>query len=126
VLTLAEDHARLLNHGFVGTEHILVGLILEGEGIAARALEALDISLEAVHEKIDAPVTPHGPEPTGSLPLSPHATKVLDLSQREAGQLGHRYTGTEHILLGLVREGEGVAVQILRSLGADLPAYVGK
>ncbi len=120
VLVLAQEEARLLNHNFLGTEHILLGLIHEGEGIAAKALESLGISLEAVREKVEETIRPAGSSTTGSPPFTPRAKKVLELSLREALQLGHNYIGTEHMLLGLVREGEGVAAQVLVSLGADL------
>jgi ATP-dependent Clp protease ATP-binding subunit ClpC len=120
VMVLAQEEARLLNHNFIGTEHLLLGLIHEGEGVAAKALEQLGISLEAVREKVEetmgAPTTAAG----GSPPFTPRAKKVLELSLREALQLGHNYIGTEHILLGLVREGEGVAARVLVDLGADL------
>ena len=120
VLVLAQEEARLLNHNFIGTEHILLGLIHEGEGVAAKALEQLGISLEAVREKVEETIGPAGSASTGSPPFTPRAKKVLELSLREAMQLGHNYIGTEHILLGLVREGEGVAAQVLVKLGADL------
>ena len=113
VLVLAQEEARLLNHSFIGTEHILLGLIHEGEGLAAKALESLGISLEAVREKVEETIGPAGSAPTGSPPFTPRAKKVLELSLREALQLGHNYIGTEHMLLGLVREGEGVAAQVL-------------
>ena len=117
VLVLAQEEARLLNHNFIGTEHILLGLIHEGEGVAAKALESLGISLEAVREKVEETIGPAGSSTTGSPPFTPRAKKVLELSLREALQLGHNYIGTEHMLLGLVREGEGVAAQVLVSLG---------
>jgi len=117
---LAQEEARLLNHSFIGTEHILMGLIHEGEGVAAKALEQLEMSLEAVREKVEETVVLSGTAPTGSPPFTPRAKKVLELSLREAMQLGHNYIGTEHMLLGLVREGEGVAAAVLVSLGADL------
>src|SRR6267154_5104634 len=120
VVVLAQEEARLLNHNFIGTEHILLGLIHEGEGVAAKALESLGISLEAVREKVEETIGPAGSSPTGSPPFTPRAKKVLELSLREALQLGHNYIGTEHILLGLIREGEGVAAQVLQKLGADL------
>src|SRR5579875_1892197 len=120
VLVLAQEEARLLNHNFIGTEHILLGLIHEGEGVAAKALESLGISLEAVREKVEETIGPAGTSPAGSPPFTPRAKKVLELSLREALQLGHNYIGTEHMLLGLVREGEGVAAQVLVNLGADL------
>ena len=120
VLVLAQEEARLLNHNFIGTEHILLGLIHEGEGVAAKALESLGISLEAVREKVEELIGPAAGAAAGSPPFTPRAKKVLELSLREALQLGHNYIGTEHMLLGLVREGEGVAAQVLTSLGADL------
>ena len=120
VLVLAQEEARLLNHNFIGTEHILLGLIHEGEGVAAKALESLGVSLEAVREKVEETIGPAGAATTGSPPFTPRAKKVLELSLREALQLGHNYIGTEHMLLGLVREGEGVAAQVLINLGADL------
>jgi ATP-dependent Clp protease ATP-binding subunit ClpC len=120
VLVLAQEEARQLNHSFIGTEHILLGLIHEGEGLAAKALEQMNISLEAVRDKVEETIGPAGAAPTGSPPFTPRAKKVLELSLREALQLGHNYIGTEHMLLGLVREGEGVAAQVLQSLGADL------
>ena len=121
VLVLAQEEARLLNHNFIGTEHILLGLIHEGEGVAAKALESLGVSLEAVREKVAETIGPAGSSTTGSPPFTPRAKKVLELSLREALQLGHNYIGTEHMLLGLVREGEGVAAHVLVNLGADLP-----
>ncbi len=120
VLVLAQEEARLLNHNFIGTEHILLGLIHEGEGVAAKALESLGISLEAVREKVEETIGPAPSAPAGSPPFTPRAKKVLELSLREALQLGHNYIGTEHMLLGLVREGDGVAAQVLVHLGADL------
>lgn len=119
VLVLAQDEARLLNHNFIGTEHILLGLINEGEGVAAKALDSLGIHLEAVRAKVAETIGP-GSSVTGSPPFTPRAKKVLELSLREALQLGHDYIGTEHLLMALMREGEGVAVQVLTSLGADL------
>ncbi len=120
VLVLAQEEASLLNHAFIGTEHILLGLIHEGDGVAARALADLAISLESVRERVEETIGLSGTPPTGSPPFTPRAKKVLELSLREALQLGHNYIGTEHILLGLVREGQGVACQVLVSLGADL------
>src|SRR5256885_1717435 len=120
VVVLAQEEARMLNHNFIGTEHILLGLIHEGEGVAAKALESLGISLEAVREKVEETIRPAGSSPTGSPPVTPPANHAPQLSLREALQLGHNYIGTEHMLLGLVREGEGVAAQVLVNLGADL------
>jgi hypothetical protein len=120
VLVLAQEEARLLDHNFIGTEHLLLGLIHESEGVAAQALQAMGISLEAVRVRVDETVGPPGSPSSGPAPFTPRAKKVLELSLREALQLGHNYIGTEHLLLGLVREGEGVAAQVLVSLGADL------
>jgi hypothetical protein len=119
VLVLAQEDARLLNHSFIGTEHILLGLVHEGEGVAARVLRSFDISLEAVREKVEETTGTSVSAPTGSPPFTPRAKKVLELSLREALQLGHNYIGTEHLLLGTLREGEGAAVEVLVSLGAD-------
>ncbi len=120
VVVLAQEEARLLNHNYIGTEHILLGLIHEGEGVAAKALESLGISLEAVRQQVEEIIGQGQAAPTGHIPFTPRAKKVLELSLREALQLGHNYIGTEHILLGLIREGEGVAAQVLQKLGADL------
>jgi hypothetical protein len=120
VLVLAQEEARLLNHSFIGTEHILLGLIGEGEGAAAKALESLGVSLEGAREKVEETIGMLGTPPSGSAPFTPRAKKVLELSLRESMQLGHSYIGTEHLLLGLVREGEGVGATVLVSLGADL------
>jgi ATP-dependent Clp protease ATP-binding subunit ClpC len=120
VVVLAQEEAKMLNHNYIGTEHILLGLIHEGEGVAAKALESLDISLEAVREQVQEIIGQGQQAPTGHIPFTPRAKKVLELSLREALQLGHNYIGTEHILLGLIREGEGVAAQVLVKLGADL------
>ena len=120
VVVLAQEEARLLNHNYIGTEHILLGLIHEGEGVAAKALEALGISLESVRGQVEEIIGQGGNSPSGYIPFTPRAKKVLELSLREALQLGHNYIGTEHILLGLIREGEGVAAQVLVELGADL------
>jgi len=119
-VVLAQEEARLLNHNYIGTEHILLGLIHEGEGVAAKALEQLGISLEAVRTQVEEIIGQGGSSPSGHIPFTPRAKKVLELSLREALQLGHNYIGTEHILLGLIREGEGVAAQVLVKLGADL------
>ncbi len=107
-------------HNYIGTEHILLGLIHEGEGVAAKALESLGISLEAVRSQVEEIIGQGQQAPSGHIPFTPRAKKVLELSLREALQLGHNYIGTEHILLGLIREGEGVAAQVLVKLGADL------
>lgn len=120
VVVLAQEEARLLNHNYIGTEHILLGLIHEGEGVAAKALESLGISLDAVRGQVEEIIGQGGAAPSGHIPFTPRAKKVLELSLREALQLGHNYIGTEHILLGLIREGEGVAAQVLVKLGADL------
>ena len=114
VVVLAQEEARLLNHSYIGTEHILLGLIHEGEGVAAKALESLGISLEAVRNQVQDIIGQGGSSPSGHIPFTPRAKKVLELSLREALQLGHNYIGTEHILLGLIREGE------LRQVAAEL------
>ena len=120
VVVLSQDEARLLNHDYIGTEHILLGLIREGEGVAAQALESMKISVVSVRGQVEEIIGPGGSSPSGHIPFTPRAKKVLELSLREALQLGHNYIGTEHILLGLIREGEGVAVQVLVKLGAGL------
>ncbi|CAN2225596.1 clpA ATP-binding subunits of Clp protease and DnaK/DnaJ chaperones [Candidatus Nanopelagicaceae bacterium] len=120
VVVLAQEEARMLNHNYIGTEHILLGLIHEGEGVAAKALESMGISLDAVRAQVEEIIGQGQQAPSGHIPFTPRAKKVLELSLREALQLGHNYIGTEHILLGLIREGEGVAAQVLVKLGADL------
>jgi ATP-dependent Clp protease ATP-binding subunit ClpC len=120
VVVLAQDEARLRNHDYLGTEHLLLGLIREGEGVAVRALESLGISLEAVGAQVQEIIGQGQSAPTSHIPFTPQAKKVLELSFREALQLHHDYLGTEHLLLGLIREGEGVAAQVLMQLGADL------
>ncbi len=119
VVVLAQEEAKLLKHNYIGTEHILLGLIHEGEGVAAKALEALGINLEQVREQVQEIIGQGQQAPSGHIPFTPRAKKVLELSLREALQLGHSYIGTEHLLLGLIREGEGVAAQVLTKLGAD-------
>jgi ATP-dependent Clp protease ATP-binding subunit ClpA len=120
VVVLAQEEARLLSHGWIGTEHILLGLLSEREGVAARVLEKLGISLDAVRSKVELIIGEGQGAPGGHIPFTPRAKKVLELSLREALQLGHNYIGTEHILLGLIREGEGVAAQVLVNMGAEL------
>jgi hypothetical protein len=119
-LVFAQEEARLLDHNFIGTEHILLGLLKEGEGLAAGALRSLGISIEAVRERVEGTIGPAGSAPAGSPAFTPRARRVLEISVREALQLGHAYIGTEHILLGLASEGDGVAAQVLESLGAPL------
>jgi ATP-dependent Clp protease ATP-binding subunit ClpC len=119
-VVFAQEEARMLNHNYIGTEHILLGLLREEEGVAARALTSLGLSLEAVRHDVGEIVGRGSEVPRGHIPFTPRAKKVLELSLREALQLGHNYIGTEHILLGLIREGEGVAAQVLQKLGADL------
>jgi ATP-dependent Clp protease ATP-binding subunit ClpC len=121
VVVLAQEEARLLNHNYIGTEHILLGLVHEREGVAARALESLNIRLDAVRRDVEELVGQGGSPPSERIPFTPRAKKVLELSLREAIQVGHNYIGTEHILLGLLREGEGIACQVLVKLGAKLP-----
>src|SRR6056300_737106 len=120
VVVLAQEEARRLNHNYIGTEHILLGLIQEGEGHAAKALEELSINIDSVRSEVVEIIGEGQQSPSGHIPFTPRAKKVLELSLREALQLGHNYIGTEHILLGLIREGEGVAAQVLVKLGADL------
>ena len=121
VVVLAQDEARMLRHDYIGTEHILLGLIRDGDGVAAKVLQALGISLEAVRQQVKEVIGQGKQEiQSGHIPFTPRAKKVLELSLREALQLGHSYIGTEHILLGLIHEGEGVAAQVLVKLGADL------
>ena len=120
VVVLAQEEARLLNHNYIGTEHLLLGMLSESEGVAAEVLQRLGVSLEVARSEVEQIVGQGQRAPTGHIPFTPRAKKVLELSLREALQLGHNYIGTEHILLGLIREGEGVAAQVLVKLGADL------
>jgi ATP-dependent Clp protease ATP-binding subunit ClpC len=119
VVVLAQEEARMLGHDYIGTEHILLGLIREGEGVAANALESLGISLAAVRQQVEEIIGQGRHAPSGHIPFTAPAKEVIELSLREALQLGHNYIGTEHILLGLIGEGEGVAAQVLVKLGAD-------
>src|SRR5581483_9931699 len=119
VVVLAQEEARRLDHNYIGTEHILLGLIREGEGVAANALKALGIGLGPVRQQVEEIIGRGQETPQGHIPFTPRAKKVLELSLRESKQLGHDYIGTEHILLGLIREGDGVAAQVLVKLGAD-------
>ncbi|HET6793575.1 MAG TPA: Clp protease N-terminal domain-containing protein [Acidimicrobiales bacterium] len=121
-VVLAHEEAGLLHHDFIGTEHILLGLLREGEGVAARALESLDVTLDATRRTVGEIIGPAGSGGTATARFTPRAKKVMALALREALQLGHNYIGTEHMLLGLVREGEGVAARVLEDLGAGLPA----
>jgi hypothetical protein len=120
VVVLAQDEARRLDHTWIGTEHLLLGLILEGEGVAAKALKSLGISLDSVRQQVEEIIGRGQEAPSGHIPFTPRTKKVLELALRESQQLGHNYIGTEHILLGLIREGDGVAAQVLVNLGADL------
>ena len=120
VVVLAQEEARMLNHNYIGTEHILLGLVHEGEGVAAKALESLGIGREAVSQQVEGIVGQGEQAPSGLIPFTPRAQKVFELSLREAHQLGRNNIETEHILLGLIREGEGVAAQVLVRLGAEL------
>jgi ATP-dependent Clp protease ATP-binding subunit ClpC len=121
VVVLAQEEARLLNHNYIGTEHVLLGLLREADGVAAQTLAALDISLEAVRGRVEEIIGMGlGPTGSGHAPFTPRAKKVLEMALREALNLGHNYIGTEHLLLGLVREGEGVAAQVLVAMGAEL------
>ncbi|HYA49819.1 MAG TPA: Clp protease N-terminal domain-containing protein, partial [Streptosporangiaceae bacterium] len=120
VMVLAQEEAGMLNHHHIGTEHLLLGLIHEGEGVAAQALESLGISLQTVRQQVEEVIGQGQYAPAGPIPFTPRAKKVLELSRREALAMGHNYVGTEHILLGLLREGDGVAAQVLVRMGADL------
>ncbi|MBO0810205.1 MAG: NDP-hexose 4-ketoreductase, partial [Actinobacteria bacterium] len=120
VVVLAQEEARLLDHNYIGTEHLLLGLIHEGEGVAARALRELDIGLDTVRSQVLEIIGRGQQPPQGHIPFTPRAKKVLELSLREAKNLAHNYIGTEHILLGLIREGDGVAAQVLVNLGGEL------
>jgi ATP-dependent Clp protease ATP-binding subunit ClpC len=125
VVVFAQEEARLLNHNYIGTEHLLLGLLREGDGVAAKALESLGISLDDVRTQVQDIIGQGSEAPSGHIPFTPRAKKVLELSLREALELGHNYIGTEHILLGLGREGEGVAAQVLVKQGATLDAVRG-
>src|SRR5467141_711126 len=118
VVVLAQEEARMLNHNYIGTEHILLGLIHEGDGVAAKALESLGISLEAVRQQVEKIIGLGQQAPSGHIPFTPRAKKVLQLAKEEAIDHGGGSVAAEHILLGLVREGSGVAAQVLTSLGA--------
>jgi ATP-dependent Clp protease ATP-binding subunit ClpC len=120
VVVLAQEESRLLNHNFIGTEHILLGMLHEGEGIAAQVLVSADISLDAARSKVEAIGRPGSSTPSGHIPFTPRAKKVLEYALREALQLGDNFIGTEHLLLALLREGQGIAIQALVNLGADL------
>jgi ATP-dependent Clp protease ATP-binding subunit ClpC len=120
VVVLAQEEARLLDHNYIGTEHLLLGLIQEQEGVAASALVAMGVELQTVRTQVEEMIGRGHDPPGGHIPFTPRAKKVLELSLREALQLGHDYIGTEHILLGLIREGEGVAAQVLEKLGVNL------
>jgi len=120
VVVLAQEEARMLNHNYIGTEHLLLGLLREGDGVAAKALESLGFSRDAVRQQVEEIIGRGEQEPSGHIPFTKRAKKALELSLRESLQLRHGYIGTEHILLGLIREGDGVAAQVLVKLGADL------
>jgi hypothetical protein len=120
IVVLAQEEARMLGHNYIGTEHLLLGLIHEGEGVGAQALESLDVSLSEVREQVVVIVGEGTGAPAGHVPFTPRGKKVLELSLREALQLGHNYIGSEHILLGIVREGEGIAAQVLQAQGVTL------
>jgi ATP-dependent Clp protease ATP-binding subunit ClpA len=120
VVVMAQEEARMLDHNYIGTEHLLLGIAHEGNGVGAKALESLGINLDAVRQQTEGVIGRGEQAPSGHIPFTPRAKKVLELSLRESTQLGHRYIGTEHILLGLLREGQGVAAQVLAGLGVDL------
>jgi hypothetical protein len=120
VVVLAEEEARMLDHNWIGTEHLLLGVLREGDGVAARTLESLGISLQLVRQQVEEIIGPVQQVPGEHIPFTPRSKKVLELSLRESLQLGHDRVGTGHLLLGLIREGDGVAAQVLVRLGADL------
>jgi hypothetical protein len=120
VVVMAQEEARLLNHNYIGTEHILLGIVSLGEGTGAKALQSLGIRLEAVRQQVEEIVGVGKRSQSGHIPFTPRAKKALEMSLRESLQLGQDYIGTEHILLGLLREGDGVAAQVLVRMGADL------
>ena len=120
VLELAQYEARALEHNYVGTEHLLLGLIHEGEGVAARALMSLGIDLATVRNRVEAMIGPENDNAGNAFVYTPRAKRVMELASEEAQSLSHNYIGTEHILLGLIRENEGIAAKVLISLGADL------
>jgi ATP-dependent Clp protease ATP-binding subunit ClpC len=120
VVVLSQEEARILNHDYIGTEHLLLGLIREGHGLAAKAMEPLGISLDSVRQQVEETVSRGQQAPSGHIPFTPQAKNVLRLALSESMALDHHYIGTEHILLGLMREGDGVAAQVLAELGADL------
>ena len=120
IIVLAQEEARMLNHNYIGTEHLLLGLIHEGHGVAAEALESLGISLEAVRQQVEQIIGRGSQAPSGHIPFTPRAKKVTELALLESDALGHGHIDTEHLLLGLIREGNGVAAQVLVRLGGDL------
>lgn len=120
VVYLAQQEAARLGHNVVGTEHLLLGLVAEGDGVAAKAMENLDIHLDKIRQEVEKIIGSGEMNPFGEIPFTPRAKRVLELAVDEGRQMGHNYVGTEHILLGLIREGEGVAAQVLKNLGADL------
>jgi ATP-dependent Clp protease ATP-binding subunit ClpC len=120
VIVLGQEEARLLNHNYIGTEHLLLGLLKEGEGIGAQALTLHSVDMPALRSAVEEKIGKGTQAPSGHIPFTPRAKKVMELSLREALQLGHNYIGTEHILLGLIREGEGMAAQVLADRGIKL------
>ena len=125
VVVLAQEEARMLEHGYIGTEHLLLGLIHEGEGVAAKTLESMGISLDAVRQQVEVIIGRGQHARSGHIPFTPEAKQALELSLRESNQLGHNYIGTEHLLLGLLREGEGVPAQVLVKMGPEPGAAAG-
>ena len=120
VVVLAQEEARILRHNYIGTEHLLLGILAEGEGTAFRALDELGVTLEIARQQVEGIIGAGQDAMSGHIPFTPRAKKVLELSLREALKLGHNYIGTEHILLGIIREGDGVGAQVLTRLGDDL------
>ena len=121
VIVYAKEEARRFNHDYIGTEHLLLGLVREGEGVAAAVLQKVNLDLETIRIEVEKLVQP-GPQTQvmGDIPFTPRSKKALELSAEEARALGHNYIGTEHLLLGLVKEGEGMAYRVLLNLGLDL------
>jgi ATP-dependent Clp protease ATP-binding subunit ClpC len=122
VVVLAQEESRLLGHNYIGTEHLLLGLLAEQEGVAARALESLNVTLNAAREQVEEIIGPGQQHPHGHIPFTPRAKKILELSLREALTTGSEVIDTQHLLLGLIDEGDGVGAQILQRLGATTQA----
>jgi ATP-dependent Clp protease ATP-binding subunit ClpC len=122
VVVRAQEEARLLDHDYIGTEHLLLGLVHDGQGVAAKVLESSEIPLEVVRRRVEEAVSRGTQAPSGHIPITEQGKEVLRLAHRESAEIGHHYIGTEHLLLGLIREGDGVAAQVLSGLGVELDA----